>query len=101
MDQKTILSIPNSARATSGEQDEKNLSSKYLSLWIQAVGTIYFCLSLIGGIYLIITATDVNYFFRSIGIIGIISSLIVLLICLGVAKIIKQNIYIINKLKKI
>jgi hypothetical protein len=115
---QTLLNIPDSARATSGEQDEKNLSSKYLPLWIQVIGTIYFCLSLIGGIILIVTSTEthtvytpglfsredvvttVNYFYRSMGIVGIISSLVVLLICLGVAKIIEQNIFIINKIKE-
>lgn len=80
---------------------------------MQIFGWVYFAVSLIGGISLIINSTTlknvptdgyysqnikvVNYAYRTMGIAGVISSILVLLLCLGIARIIEQNIYLIKK----
>jgi hypothetical protein len=102
--------------------DEKNywgtLMSQTLPNCINAVGAIYFFLSLIGGIYLItISFTSeerlihnylgpdiehvpiINYFSLSWGIVGILSSLLVLFATMGMARIIRQNIQILENQK--
>jgi hypothetical protein len=84
------------------------LVSSHLAILLRVVGWIYFLLSLVGGIYLIANAKQflyssfeyvVNYYYMALGIVGIFSSLIVLLICVGIARIIEQNIFIINSKK--
>ena len=84
------------------------LVSAHLAILLRVVGWIYFLLSLVGGIYLISNAKQflyssfeyvINYYYMALGIVGIFSSLIVLLICVGIARIIEQNIFIINRKK--
>jgi len=81
---------------------------------LYAVGWIYFLLGLLGGLILIFnskethyergslysigeTVTTTNYFNLAFGVVGIISCAIVLLLCLGLARVMEQNIYLINK----
>ena len=93
----------------------QNLISEDLANGMLVVGWIYFLLSLIGGIIIWVNSSEthyqsgslfqsgeyvetVNYTMRSIGIVGVFTSIIVLLICCGIARAIKQNIFIIKKL---
>ena len=121
-----ILSVENTSEVNSSNQlsiakESKsfvvsaNLIDEYLPNWIIAIGWIYFLISLIGGIFIWANSSEtyyqsgglyrsgeyvetVNYAMRSIGIIGVFTSIIVLLICCGIGRVIKQNIFIINKL---
>ena len=103
--EQTSLSIP--------KYENIRVRSSVLPLTIQIFGWVYFAFSLIGGISLIINSTTtnnvstggyysqnievVNYAYRTMGIAGVISSILVLLLCLGIARIIEQNIYLIKK----
>ena len=94
----------------------ETLTSKTLPNCINAVGAIYFFLSFFGGIYLIAISFQtnsvyidrfegyryekiINYFSLSWGIVGILSSLLVLFTTMGIARIIRQNIQILENQK--
>ena len=88
----------------------KALQSVSLAGGLKFIGWLYLLISLIGGIVLIAKSkvthieslytmeysTSINYAYRALGIMGIITSLIVLLVCLGIAKIIQQNAYLLK-----
>lgn len=95
---------------------ENKWDSKYVSTSIAAgltsVGWIYFLLSILGSIALLVNVkqkvyvrgvyeTVTNEMFIVFGIAGVMSSILVLLICLGIARAIEQNVFIIRHLKNI
>ncbi len=75
-----------------------------LATGLETMGILYFVLNIIGSIVLIISAFGedykgfhyVNYEYIIYGIAFFFSSLIIMLICLGISRIIEQNIYLIN-----
>lgn len=94
------------------------LIGKGLPISLNLFGTLYFLFSFIGGIILWSQSkeevwvsgslyisghyeTVINYVARSIGVAGVFSSIVVLLICTGIARAINQNIYIIETNAKI
>ena len=102
------------------EEEEKlhfeKLQSDRIAYLLKIAGWIYFGLSLIGGVILILSASEQIYVsngfysagkyverfntaYLAFGIVGILSSIIILLICLGLALIIEQNIMLIQKKK--
>lgn len=74
------------------------LTGNELPFVLKFFGGLYFLLSFIGGVVLWANHSDAEDSLLSIGIIGVITSIIVLLICLGIAKTIEQNSFIIKKL---
>ncbi len=72
---------------SAGDQITKITLPKFLS----AAGVIFFVLNLIGSIYVYF-----YYALISLGIALIFSGSIIMLICFGLSKIIKQNIFIIK-----
>jgi len=93
---------------TEQQEVDKKLISNDLPGTIEGVGIFYFILSFIGGIYLIATAKETiqigvstqsftNPIQIALGISGIITGFIVLILCLGLARVINQNIYIIKR----
>ncbi len=93
----------------------KDLLSKTIITVLNSIGIIYFFLGLVGGAALLFTSvkevyvppsglfeqgtykTVINNSFVVYGIMGIISSIVVWAICFGIARIIEQNIYLIQK----
>jgi hypothetical protein len=86
---------------------EANLINEKPANIINIAGWIYFAVSLLGGITLLASASTkqyillgyvdtTNYAYLCLGIAGIVSSFIVLLICSGISLIIKQNAYLIS-----
>jgi hypothetical protein len=86
---------------------EENLINEKLANAINIAGWFYFVVSLLGGITLITSAytkqyillgyvDTTNYAYLCLGIAGVVSSFIVLLICSGISLIIKQNAYLIS-----
>ena len=82
---------------------------------LRGFGSVYFILSIIGSIVLFANAKtssyisgglfrsgeyihSTNYTFIAMGIASILTSFIVLLICVGIARVMEQNIYIIRHL---
>ncbi|MGK9477903.1 hypothetical protein [Melioribacter sp. OK-6-Me] len=81
----------------------KRIFSSEIAIWLKAMGWIYFALSFIGGFVLIGRAFEwvyngerferiLNPALFSMGVASVITSVIVLLICLGIARVIEQNI---------
>jgi len=87
-------------------------SNSTLANVISVVGTIYFILALIGGIYLLANSQEripgyfgyektTNPLIVGIGIAEIFSGFIILLVCLGISHIIYQNLSLLSTLEHI
>lgn len=79
----------------------KKLTADGLSVWLRLIGWLYFIISFLGGIVLIVNAqgtydTPTNYVNIALGIVGIMTSAIVVSFLCGIARIIDQNNFILS-----
>ena len=103
-----IIDMPNQKDTSSNNKGEYN-GTNDLALYLKIAGTLYFIFSFIASIILFANTEyerfipggsllssgnyekGTNYLFISLGIAGLLSGVIILFLCLGVAKIIEQN----------
>lgn len=76
-----------------------SLTSKNIITWLKVIGSVYFGINLLIGIvqliFILIEGGNILQVFERIFI-----ATIVLIVCLGLARIIEQNIFLINEGKK-